>query len=133
VAGLIGVPSDEILRRADRERRAALRRRRRVQGLFALLVLALALGGLLWLEGPYLWEQYHWFSAMGPNVLRLEGERALKPGSEFTECTGGCPPMMVVPAGKFMMGIGRRGRGSIPNTRSTKSSSPGPSPSANTR
>jgi hypothetical protein len=61
VAGLIGVPSDEIFRRADRERRAALRRRRRVQGLFALLVLLLALGGLLWLEA-YLFEQYHWFT-----------------------------------------------------------------------
>jgi formylglycine-generating enzyme required for sulfatase activity len=104
VAGLIGVHSDEIFRRADRERRAALRRRRRIQGVFALLVLALALGGLLWLEGPYLWDQYHWFSAMGPNVLKPEAERALKPGGEFTECSGGCPTMVVVPAGKFLMG-----------------------------
>jgi TIR domain-containing protein len=104
VAGLIGVSSDEIFRRADRERHAALRRRRRLQGVFALLVLLLAMSGLLWLEGPYLKEQYHWFSAMGPSVLRLEGERALKPGSEFAECTGGCPPMVVVPAGRFMMG-----------------------------
>ena len=32
VAGLIGVPSDEIFRRAERERRAALRHRRRVRG-----------------------------------------------------------------------------------------------------
>jgi hypothetical protein len=71
VAGLIGVSSDEIFRRADRERRAALQRRRRVQGLFALLVLLLALGGLLWLEGPYLFEQYHWFTAMGPNLELL--------------------------------------------------------------
>ena len=51
MAGLIGVSSDEIFRRADRERRAALRRRRRVQGLFALLVLLLALGGLLLARG----------------------------------------------------------------------------------
>ncbi len=104
VAGLTGVSSDEIFRRADRERRAALRRRRRVQGVFALLVVLLTVGGLLWLEGPYLKEQYHWFTAMGPRVLRLDGERALKPGSEFAECTGGCPTMVVVPAGKFMMG-----------------------------
>jgi formylglycine-generating enzyme required for sulfatase activity len=104
VAGLIGVSSDEIFRRADRERRAALRRRRRVQAAFALLVLLLALGGLLWREGPYLWEQYHWFTAMGSNVLEPEAERALEPGSEFTECSGGCPTMVVVPAGKFLMG-----------------------------
>jgi TIR domain len=110
VAGLIGVPSDEIFRRADRERRATLRRRRRVQGVFALLVLALAVGGLLWLKGPYLWDQYHWFSAMGSTVLTTDAERTLKPGSEFTECSGSCPTMVVVPAGKFMNGIGG-GRG----------------------
>jgi Sulfatase-modifying factor enzyme 1 len=104
VAGLIAVSSDEIFRRADRERRAALRRRRRVQALFALLLLLLAVGGLLWLKGSYLKEQYHWFSAMGPSVLTPDQERALKPGSEFTECSGGCPSMVVVPAGKFLMG-----------------------------
>jgi formylglycine-generating enzyme required for sulfatase activity len=27
-----------------------------------------------------------------------------KPGSEFTDCADGCPAMIVVPAGKFMMG-----------------------------
>lgn len=104
VAGLIGVSSDEIFRRADRERRAALRRRRRVQGLFALLLLLLGIGGLLWLKGPYLWEQYHWLTAMGARVLTPQEERALEPGSEFVECTGGCPTMTVVPPGKYQMG-----------------------------
>ena len=37
VAGLIGVSSDGIFRRADRERRAALRKTRRVQTLFGVL------------------------------------------------------------------------------------------------
>jgi formylglycine-generating enzyme required for sulfatase activity len=104
VAGLIGVSADEIFRRADRERRAALRRRRRVQGLIALLLLALGLGGLLWLKGPYLKDHYHWLTVMGERVLTPEKERALEPGSEFAECSGGCPTMVVLPAGKYQMG-----------------------------
>jgi formylglycine-generating enzyme required for sulfatase activity len=31
-------------------------------------------------------------------------EKAAKPGSDFKECANGCPTMIVVPAGKFMMG-----------------------------
>jgi formylglycine-generating enzyme required for sulfatase activity len=104
VAGLLGLSSDEVFRRADRERRAALRRRRRIQGLFALLLLLLSLGGLLWLKGPYLWDQYHWLTAMGARVLTPAEERALEPGSEFAECSGGCPTMVVLPAGKYQMG-----------------------------
>ncbi len=43
---------------------------------------------------------------MGPTVLDVEHERgkAAKPGSDFSECARGCPTMVVVPAGKFMMG-----------------------------
>ena len=42
----------------------------------------------------------------GPSVLTVEQERekAAKPGSDFKECATGCPTMVVVPAGKFMMG-----------------------------
>jgi formylglycine-generating enzyme required for sulfatase activity len=29
---------------------------------------------------------------------------AAKPGSDFKECTSGCPVMIVIPAGKFIMG-----------------------------
>ena len=39
-----------------------------------------------------------------PTCSTPEAERALKPGDEFTECSGGCPTMVVVPAGKFLMG-----------------------------
>jgi formylglycine-generating enzyme required for sulfatase activity len=43
---------------------------------------------------------------MGPSVLTVEQEKekAAKPGSDFTECANGCPVMIVVPAGKFIMG-----------------------------
>jgi formylglycine-generating enzyme required for sulfatase activity len=51
-------------------------------------------------------EQDHWSTVMGPSVLDAaqEKDRAAHPGSEFTECARGCPTMVVVPAGTFMMG-----------------------------
>ena len=47
-----------------------------------------------------------WRTAMGPAVLTVEQEKetAATPGSDFKECANGCPVMIVIPAGKFMMG-----------------------------
>jgi formylglycine-generating enzyme required for sulfatase activity len=104
IAGLLGLSSDDVFRRAERERRAATRRRRRVQALVGLLALLLALGGLGWLKQAYLREQSHWRWTMLPDVLTAAAERKLKPGVEFTECKNGCPSMVVLPAGSFMMG-----------------------------
>ena len=44
--------------------------------------------------------------AMDPAVLTVEQEkaRAAKLGSDFKECASGCPGMIVIPAGKFIMG-----------------------------
>jgi len=104
IAGMLGVPSDEIFRRADRERRAAARRKRRVQIVLGALVLLLALAGLGWRYQDYLSEQYQWYVVMGPSVLPVERELGLKPGDEFTDCSRGCPRMVVVPAARFAMG-----------------------------
>ena len=41
---------------------------------------------------------------MWPQVLSAEAERALKPKSLFKECARQCPEMIVLPAGRFMMG-----------------------------
>ena len=38
------------------------------------------------------------------DVLTAEAEQALKPKDTFRECAKDCPEMVVVPAGKFMMG-----------------------------
>src|SRR5262245_50836718 len=44
--------------------------------------------------------------AMDLTVLTVEQEKAkaAKPGSDFKECANGCPVMIVIPAGKFLMG-----------------------------
>ena len=104
IASLLGLSADDVYRRADRERRSALRRRRRVQSLVATLALLLALGGGIWFSQDLLREQYHWRLVMSPRVVMPDAERALKPGMEFSECTSGCPTMVVIPAGKFLMG-----------------------------
>ena len=44
VAGLLGLSSDDVFRRAERERLAAARRRRRIQALFGALALVLVMG-----------------------------------------------------------------------------------------
>jgi formylglycine-generating enzyme required for sulfatase activity len=104
VAGMIGLSSDEIFRRAERERRAAARRRRRVQALIGALGVLLIVGLVGWINQDYLREQYCWHVTMRPRVLTAEQERALKPKDEFAECVDGCPNMVVVPAGAFVMG-----------------------------
>ena len=90
IAGLLGLSSDEVFRRAERERRTTARRRRSAQALVGGLALLLALGGLGWLKQGYLREQYRWRWTMLPDVLTAVEERELKPGEEFTECKNGC-------------------------------------------
>ena len=104
VAGLLGLPSDEVFRRAERERRAAARRRRRVQAAIGALSLLLVAAAIGWLNQDYLKEQYHWQAVMGGKPLTEVQESALKPGEEFTDCALGCPVMVVVPAGTYVMG-----------------------------
>lgn len=107
VAGLLGLSSDEVFRRAERERRSARRRTRRVQAVMTGLALLLVAAGVGWLQQDYIREQYYWVAVMGPSVLTVDQELALKPGDEFKECATVCPTMTVVPAGKFLMGSQR--------------------------
>ena len=78
--------SDDDLAACRAAEQKALTRSRRIK------VLVAGLAALLGLSGP--------------TVLTVEQEKAkaAKPGSDFKECANGCPVMIVVPAGKFMMG-----------------------------
>ncbi|TPV99617.1 MAG: Serine/threonine-protein kinase pkn1 [Beijerinckiaceae bacterium] len=109
--------------RNPREQKALTRARRvkvRVAGLVALLGLSGA--GLVYREAiaQEVMGQYRWRMATGPTVLTVEQEKAKagKPGSDFKECANGCPVMIVVPAGKFIMGS--------PETESGREASEGP-------
>jgi len=62
------------------------------------------LPGVGWIKQDYLKDRYYWITATGPSVLTVEQERELQPHDEFRECQKGCPVMVVVPAGWFMMG-----------------------------
>lgn len=104
VAGLLGVSSDDIFRRAERERRSSTRRKRRVQALIGILGLLLTVALVGWINQNYLRELYFWHTEMAPDVLTAAEERALKVGDEFEECNSGCPHMKVIPAGKFYVG-----------------------------
>jgi formylglycine-generating enzyme required for sulfatase activity len=50
--------------------------------------------------------EYRCRTATGTTVLTVEEKKvkAAKPGLEFRECSSGCPIMIVIPAGKFIMG-----------------------------
>src|SRR5262249_2620055 len=63
-------------------------------------------GVVAWLNQDRLLEQLHWRFVMGPSLLTVEQERekAATSGSDFQECARGCPRMVVVPAGSFLMG-----------------------------
>jgi formylglycine-generating enzyme required for sulfatase activity len=80
--------------------------------LIHLLLLGI-IGGLIgWINRSYLEAEINWFTTMRPYmlaqvrpyVLSKDAERALQPPASFRECARDCPEMIVVPAGKFMMG-----------------------------
>jgi formylglycine-generating enzyme required for sulfatase activity len=87
----------------DAERTARVRARR-VQASVGTLVLLLAVAGMSWWKQAWLWEQYWWHFVMGPSALSSETERALQPYAKFSECANGCPKMIVLPPGEFLMG-----------------------------
>jgi formylglycine-generating enzyme required for sulfatase activity len=112
VARLLGVPPDDIYRRADRERRRQLHRSRRIQALIYTLMACIILGLVGWINQAYIKKQINWYlvmrpymiSEIRPYVLSAPTEHALKPLKSFRECGKDCPTMIVIPAGNFIMG-----------------------------
>jgi formylglycine-generating enzyme required for sulfatase activity len=103
--------------RADQEfillsRRAALRRRQRVQAIVSALALGVIVTLVGWLNESYLRERWNWYTVVRPYiitqvrpyVLTAERERTLTPRDSFRECAKECPEMVVIPAGEFTMG-----------------------------
>ena len=99
-------------------RRMALQRRMRVQALIGALAGVIVLGFAAYWYEQSLWNFYHWAAHVRGHVLTAQDERMLKPLASFTECvkTDGsyskyCPEMVVMPAGKFMMGSPKNEKG----------------------
>jgi formylglycine-generating enzyme required for sulfatase activity len=83
-----------------------------VQALIGVLGLLVVAGVAGWLNQDYLQERINWYMKVEPymrnrvqrHALTADDERTLKPRSSFRECDTGCPDMIVIPEGKFMMG-----------------------------
>ena len=82
---------------------AASARRGRVLVVSLIVLLCLVSVGFMGLG--VIAQEDRW-RAMDPPVLTVEQGKAqaAKPGSDFKECAKGCPVMIVIPAGKFIMG-----------------------------
>lgn len=96
---------------AEREKalareRSALDRMKLAQKAIAALLLGIVTIGITWQNQRVFYEWYTWRVSMMPSVLTeaKEKEYAAVPGASFRECAIGCPLMVVVPAGSFMMG-----------------------------
>ncbi len=90
-----------------REQAAQSARKRGRVAVYMLLVGIIA-GLVAFINQDFLREQYTWRVVMRPTVLTPEQEKeiAANPGPDttFAECKNGCPTMVVIPAGSFMMG-----------------------------
>ena len=107
---------------AQQAARAAARNRRRMRAVVAFLLLGIIAGLIGWINQAYLREQWNWYTVMRPymlsqvrpHVLSATAERALTPLASFRECARNCPEMVVLPAGRYMLGSPKdeKGRGS---------------------
>jgi len=79
-------------------------RARHMRALVYVMLLSVIAGTVGWINQSYLRKRWYRYTQFRPYVLSADAERALKPGDTFRECAEGCPEMVVVPAGDFMMG-----------------------------
>jgi len=91
---------------------AARRRSLKVQALVGVLVAAIGVGVAAWWNQDPLKDEIHalavplrekTYAAKNATPLNVAEERALQPGDPLKECRD-CPEMIVVPAGRFLMG-----------------------------
>jgi formylglycine-generating enzyme required for sulfatase activity len=104
--------SNEYLSACQRLAVEAKRRARRGIAFIMVLMASVICGLLAWINQSALKTELNWYITMRPYmvtqvrpyVLRPEVESALKPLVSFRECANGCPEMIIIPAGSFVMG-----------------------------
>ena len=103
-------PSDRtFIARSSQVAQQHKRQMQALAGAVGVLVLASLIG---WISQDFLREQWRQFAVVRPyianqvrpSVLSTAAEHALKSGEVFRECAADCPEMVVVPAGKVLMG-----------------------------
>ncbi len=91
----------------QRERARIRRQRRRFRNIAVIAVIVAAVG-VAWLKQDALRDRYFWYRDMRAPLLPIAIEKvAPQPGNSvklFADCRQGCPEMVAIPAGKFMMG-----------------------------
>jgi formylglycine-generating enzyme required for sulfatase activity len=104
----------EDMRRAREATARSLQRTRQMSALVVALLLGIG-AGLAWSNRSYLKALAVLLAEkVWPKVLTNAKERALNPKDTFKECAD-CPEMVVVPAGKFMMGSSEKEFGHLEN------------------
>lgn len=104
----------ERAREAEAQRAEAAEKARRRQWYLTLALLVLCLGGVVWWNQDYFYDQYRWYTTVKPYfqeffepyVLMPKFEKNLRPFETFKECSESthCPTMVVLPSGEFDMG-----------------------------
>lgn len=90
-------------RLAEKKRRS---RARRVGLLVLALLLLLITSAIAFLQRDLIMDYAYWHWILRGSALsaHAEAELARRPGTEFSECAHGCPIMVTVPPGEFLMG-----------------------------
>ena len=104
-------PEREYIVQSIARAQKAKRRTRRMQTLIGGLVTVIVAGFVVNEYERPLSNAYFWLANVRGHPLSIEDERLLKPRESFWECaktnekySAYCPEMVMIPAGKFMMG-----------------------------
>jgi formylglycine-generating enzyme required for sulfatase activity len=116
----------------------AQRRIIQMQALVSVLLTAIIVALVGWINQDYLKQQWRWYTLtrpfmlaqVRPYVLNAANEQTFKPKDSFRECRveqgkDYCPEMVVVPAGSFVMGeVRTQNTGENPSGQMLSSTSP---------
>jgi formylglycine-generating enzyme required for sulfatase activity len=104
LTGALDLLDRDYLYACRKVERAAISRQRRLYTIIAGLALALSAGLVAWANRAVVESSAYRLINFWPYVLSAPKESRLNPLDTFRECATGCPEMVVVPPGQFLMG-----------------------------